>query len=695
MPEPNHLIHETSPYLLQHAYNPVAWHAWNEETLNKAHTEDKPILLSVGYAACHWCHVMEHESFEDPDTAAVMNEYFINIKVDREERPDIDTIELKAGVAMTGQGGWPMNVFLLPDGTPVYGGTYFPPEDKAARYRMPSFKKVVHSLGEAYRTQRDELTERASQLLGMLQEQATRSFGGGKLTTELLDEALDTLAQNFDQRNGGLGGAPKFPQPMTLEFLLRMVARSHSSLPLGLLEHTLRQMALGGIYDQLGGGFHRYSVDAEWLVPHFEKMLYDNAQLARLYVETFQVTGDSFYRRIAEETLDYMAREMLHPQGGFYSTQDADSPAAAGAHKEEGEFFVWTPEEVREALGTDAALFCQVFDITTRGNFEGRNILHLPRPLAQVARVTGVAEERLYEVVARGKQKLWAIREQRIKPDRDEKVLTAWNGMALRAFAAAAAAFERSDYLEIAQRNADFVLANLRSDTGRVLRSWKDGQAVLSGYLEDYALLVDGLLAIYMVDGNPRWLTESVALSDAMLDLFWDTNLNGFYDTASDHETLVVRPRDIGDNATPSGTSAAADVLLRLGALTGNDTYRTRALQALENLTELLRRAPSGFGRALCAVDFALARVREVALVGDLAAPDMQAMQRVLHQAYWPHTVVAYKTPAGGAQPAEELPLLRDREQTDGKATAYVCENFACKLPVTDPAALRQQLESA
>jgi hypothetical protein len=691
---PNRLIHETSPYLLQHAYNPVDWYPWGDEALRRAHEEDKPILLSVGYAACHWCHVMEHESFEDPETAAVMNEHFVNIKVDREERPDIDSIYMQAVIAMTQQGGWPMTVFLLPDGTPFFGGTYFPPDEKAARYRMPGFKQVLISVADYYRNQRDELTERGSMLLSHIDEQTRRSFGDAPLNSDMLDDALANLGQGFDRRNGGFGGSPKFPQPMTLEFLLRATLRTSSTQPLGMLELTLRKMARGGIYDQLGGGFHRYSVDERWLVPHFEKMLYDNAQLARLYLEAYQVTQEPFYRQIAEETLDYMLREMQHPQGGFYSTQDADSPPYQGAHSEEGVFFVWTPEEIREVLGADASLFSQLYDVTAPGNFEGRNILHMPRPLEEVARVTGVALERLEEVQQRGRRRLWEAREQRIKPARDEKVLTAWNGMALRAFAAAAAALGRADYLEAARRNADFLLTNLRrTEDGRLLRSWKDGRATLNGYLEDYAQLADGLLALSTADADPRWLGEALALADALLELFWDDANTTFYDTAHDHETLVTRPRDFGDNATPAGSSVAAEVLLRLAALTGNDIYRTRAEQTLASMTELMGRAPTGFGRLLCAADLALARVREVALVGDVQRDDMRDLLGVLHQSYWPHTVVAIKPTGNGATPPD-LPLLQGRDQVEGKATAYVCENFACKLPVTDAASLRQQLEA-
>ncbi len=691
----NRLINETSPYLLQHAHNPVDWYPWGPDALEKARREDKPILISIGYAACHWCHVMEHESFEDAATAAVMNEYFVNIKVDREERPDLDSIYMSAVQAMTGQGGWPLNVFLLPDGTPFYGGTYFPPDTKAARYRMPSFKQVLLNIAEAYRNRRDELVKSGGELLDHLQRLSTATHNAepAAFSTDLLAAAFATLRRNFDPQHGGFGDAPKFPQPMTLEFLLRYAVRFDHSEARQMLEKTLAKMALGGIYDQLGGGFHRYSVDDHWLVPHFEKMLYDNALLARLYVETFQVTGDPFYRRIAEETLDYLTREMLHPDGGFYSTQDADSETHPGGHKEEGAFFVWTPDEVRELLGEDAALFCTVFDVSRQGNFEGKNILNLPRPLADIARVTGASVERLGEVIQRGRAMLWAAREKRPKPARDEKVLTAWNGMALHAFASAAAAFGRNDYHGIARRNAEFLLRELRRPDGRVLRSWKDGRATLPGYLEDYALLADGLLTLYTVDGDPRWLRETLAIADDLLALFWDDALGGFYDTATDHEALVTRPRDVGDNATPSGNSVAVELLLRLAAFTGNSLYRERAEQVLGSLTTILTRFPQGFGRLLCAADLALARMKELALVGDPARSDTQELRAVALRPYRPYLVVAHMSPGDTLAPTL-TPLLHDRGLIEGKATAYVCEGFTCRLPVTEADDLRQQLDS-
>ena len=696
----NRLIHETSPYLRQHAHNPVDWYPWGSEALEKAHKEDKPIFLSVGYSACHWCHVQMHESFEDPTTAKILNENFVNIKVDREERPDLDNIYMTAVQAMTGSGGWPMTVFMTPDGVPFYGGTYFPPED---RYQMPAFKRVLQGVADAYKNRRDELLEAGNKLLEHMREATTARLAQGQLSAATLDHAFNALQSQFDPRHGGFGRAPKFPQPMTLEFLLRYAHRTGNQQGMAMLEKTLRAMAEGGMYDQLGGGFHRYSVDEQWLVPHFEKMLYDNALLARVYVETYQATGDPFYRRIAEETLAYLVREMRHPDGGFYSTQDADSLPADGAHeheKEEGAFFVWTPAEVREALRGDARIFSQLFDVTERGNFEHKNILHVHRQPADVARVTGLPVERVEAIVERGRRLLFAARERRPRPARDEKVLTAWNGMALRAFAHAARALGRDDYREVARQNAEFLLRELRRDDGQaqghptLLRSWKDGQVGRTpGFLEDYALLADGLLALYEATFEARWLLEARALADAILARFWDDAIAGFYDTASDHESLVVRPRDTGDNATPCGNSVAADVLLRLALIFDDATYRERAEAVLGDMAPFMERYPTGYGRFLAAAEFALSTPKEIALVGDTQAPDTQALLDVVFRPFLPNKVVVLRAPRE-EPPAVPSPLLEGRTALDGRATAYVCERYACKLPVTEPASLAEQLEA-
>jgi uncharacterized protein len=703
----NRLIQATSPYLLQHAHNPVDWYEWGEEALNAAKSADKPILLSVGYAACHWCHVMAHESFEDMETARLMNELFVNVKVDREERPDIDNIYMTAVQAMTGGGGWPMTVFITPEGVPFYGGTYFPP---APRHGMPAFSQVLSAIADAYTNRRDELLTAGKELLEHMRQAAAARLADGQITPALLDDAFAGLHGQFDPAHGGFGGAPKFPQPMTFEFLLRYAQRTGTQLAWDMLDKSLRAMAEGGIYDQLGGGFHRYSVDDHWLVPHFEKMLYDNALLARVYVEMFQATADPFFRRIAEETLDYIAREMRHPAGGFFSTQDADSLPGPGAdHKHEGAFFVWTPAEVREVLGADATVFSYAFDISDRGNFEGKNILHVKRNPAEVARVLGLPVERVEAIVERGRRLLFEARARRPKPDLDDKVIAAWNGMALRAFAHAASALGRDDYREIAVQNAEFVLRELRGADGALLRVWRERgigvggqdpeknlparnpQLPTPGFLEDYALLADGMLALYEATFDSRWLQTAKSLANDMLADFWDDSIGGFYDTAANHEQLIVRPRDTGDNATPAGNSAAADVLLRLAIIFDDPTYRARAETVLGSLAPFLARYPTGFGRYLAAAEFALATPKEIALVGAPDAEDTRALSDAIFRPFRPHKVVLLRQP-GGEPPPIDSPLLAERVQIDGKATAYVCENYACRLPVTDAAALREQL---
>jgi len=679
----NRLVHETSPYLLQHKDNPVDWYPWGDEALGRARAEGKPIMLSIGYAACHWCHVMEHESFEDPETAALMNERFVNIKVDREERPDLDTIYMAAVQAITGQGGWPMTVFLTPDGEPFYGGTYFPPEP---RHGMPAFRTVLASVATAYGEQREEIARNIAALREHLRTglQFAGQVSGETVTVGALDAAVDALGKDFDWVNGGFRGAPKFPQPMTLDFLLRQHIRTDSTQVLDMAERTLQKMATGGLYDQLGGGFHRYSVDAVWLVPHFEKMLYDNALLVPVYLHAYQVTGNEFYRRIVVETLDWATREMVDPAGGFYSTLDADSEG------HEGKFYVWTVDELTALLGADAArLVAAYYDVTARGNFEGVNILHVGEPLAAVAERIGVDPPVVQAALDRARPVLFAARERRVHPGRDEKVLTAWNGLMLRAFAEAAALLDRADYRATAERAAAFALATLRRD-GLLLRTYKDCQSKLNGYLEDYAFLADGLLALYDATFDPRWLTEVHSLADTMVAQFWDDADGGFFDTGRDHEALIARPKSVFDNAIPAGNSVAIEVLQRLAVIYDDTEYAEKADRVLRSLWETMTRYPTGFGRILCALDFALATPQEVALVGALDAPDTAALTAALRRRFRPNTVIALRQPdtAEDDQPA----LLRARDQIDGQATAYVCERYTCQLPVTTPDALAEQL---
>jgi uncharacterized protein YyaL (SSP411 family) len=675
----NRLIHETSPYLLQHAHNPVDWYAWGEEALARARAEDRPILLSIGYSACHWCHVMERESFENPDIAGLMNDLFVNIKVDREERPDLDGIYMQAVQALTGHGGWPMTVFLTPDGVPFYGGTYFPPEDRG---QHPGFPRVLHGVAEAYRARRADVDKNAEQLRQMLQRKIVPQEQG-PLTPDLLDRALQGVINSIDWAEGGFGDAPKFPQPMSLEFLLRGYARTGAPQALQAAELTLDKMAAGGIYDQLGGGFHRYAVDRIWLVPHFEKMLYDNAQLARVYLQAYLVTGKERYRQVVEETLEYVRREMTHPDGGFYSTQDADSEG------EEGKFFVWTVEEVDSLLGLeDGPLFRAYFDVAPGGNFEHKSILHTAEPLETVAQRLGVTPERLRVAVERGRPILHAAREQRIHPARDEKVLTAWNGMMMRAFAEAGAALERAEWIETASTNAEFVLRDLWQE-GRLLRTWKDGRAKLNGYLEDYANYADALIALYEATFDARWLDAARTIANVVLDKFADHESGGFYDTASDHEQLVTRPKDVFDNATPAGSSVAADMLSRLALLTDDARYRAAVEGIMTVLGTVASEHPISFGRLLCAMDFVIGRPREIAIVGPATSDETRALRRAVFGRFLPNRVVAGAS--GTGYPAR-IPLLQDRPLRDGKPTAYVCEGYVCQAPVTTPEALAAQL---
>jgi uncharacterized protein YyaL (SSP411 family) len=708
---PNRLAHETSPYLLQHKDNPVDWYAWGDEAFAAAREADKPILLSVGYSACHWCHVMAHESFEDAAIAAQMNQLFVNIKVDREERPDVDNIYMQAVQSLTGRGGWPMTVFLTPDGTPFYGGTYFPPAD---RQGMPGFPRLLNAVAEAYQTKRQEVVDAGAQLVQAIAAPERLQSGDTLLTPQLLDEAAESMLRAHDDDFGGFGSAPKFPQAMTLDFLMRWHRRSKPALSkvegspsaLEAIHKTLRAMAQGGMYDQVGGGFHRYATDAVWLVPHFEKMLYDNALLARLYLDAWKLTGEPFYRRVTQETLDYVLREMADASGGFYSTQDADSEG------EEGKFFLWTPAELEAVLGQDAALVGAYFGVTQGGNFEGTNILHVRKPperfladltkddpgdpLSQWERV----RERGYNAsdnteafeafLNDAKSKLYAARETRIHPARDEKVLTAWNGLMLRAFAEAALAFDSAPYRDAAVANADFLLSAMRPNH-RLLRTWKEGVARLNGYLEDYAALIDGLIATHAATFESRYLSAAIELADEMIDLFWDDAVQGFFDTGRDHETLITRPRDFFDNATPSGTSLAVDVLLKLALLTDNADYERRATTCLRTLAPYIENAPTAFGRLLAALDFHLSTPQELALVLPADATAGPLLDTVRAR-YAPNLLIV-----GGpfGQPDNPTPLLDDREALGGQPTAYLCERYVCQAPTTDPAELKTQLEAA
>ena len=677
----NALINETSPYLLQHAHNPVDWYPWGDEALAKARAEEKPILLSIGYSACHWCHVMERESFENEEIAKLMNENFINIKVDREERPDLDQIYMNAVQMMTGHGGWPMTMFLTPEGVPFYGGTYFPPAD---RYNMPGFPRVLLSVADAYRSQPDQVAHTSTSMLGELRRVGLAAPSREMLSTELLDASYRRIAKNYDPTNGGFGSAPKFPPAMTLEFLMHIHDRHGWPDALEMVEETCRKMAEGGMYDQLGGGFHRYSVDARWLVPHFEKMLYDNALLARLYLHVYQLTKSEFARRIAEETLDYVVREMTDARGGFYSSQDADSEG------EEGKFFVWSRQEVGATLSeTDAEIFCDYFDVTEQGNFEGQNILHVRSLIEEVAERHKVSVEEARAIVDRGRKTLFDIRERRIKPGRDEKTLTAWNGLMLASFAEGGAILQRDEYIQVAEANAEFILSNLQRD-GLLLRTYKDGEAKLNGYLEDYASLIEGLISLYEATGRVKWIENAIRLTDKMIEEFWDEQDGGFFFTGESHEQLIVRSKDFMDNATPSGNSLAAFALQKLALLTGNETYQRHATTILRLLADQIRRYPSAFSWALCATDFYLSNPKEVAIVGEHGDPNFVGFTRSFWETYLPNRVLAL---AGADYEASEklIPLLADRRTPTG-SWAYVCEAYTCKKPAETPRELADQL---
>ena len=681
-PTPNRLADETSPYLLQHAWNPVDWYPWGPEALERARAEDKPILLSIGYAACHWCHVMAHESFEDAETAALMNEQFVCVKVDREERPDLDGIYMDAVQAMTGQGGWPMTVFLTPEGGPFYAGTYFPKLDRPG---MPSFRKVLLAVADAWAGRREDARRQGAKLVELIVAQATLPGGGtdgdGQPDEAVLREAFEGLRRSFDATWGGFGPAPKFPQPMTLELLLRCQLRGFDGA-LDMAALTLDRMAAGGIFDQLGGGFHRYSTDGRWLVPHFEKMLYDNAQLVRVYTHAWQLTGRARYREIAGRTADYLLRELRHPDGGFFSSQDADSEGV------EGKFFVWDHDELVRVGGELAARW---LGATQRGNWEGTNVLWTPHPAAAVAGEAGLSVEDLEREVADASARLFQAREARVHPATDDKVLAAWNGLAISALAEAGRTFGERRYLDAALAAAEFVLGALRSPDGRLLRSWRDGRQGGPGYLDDHACMAEACLTLYETTFDLRWLREAKRLAAALLELFADPGGDGLYQTGADAEPLVVRPRELFDNAVPAGSSVAADVLQRLGRLTGEQAWEQAGLAALRPVLGVVARAPTGFGHALGAVDFALSRVREVAIVGRPGADDTGALLAEVWRTYQPNRVVAMAAPGDGAAVAE-IPLLAERTALGGRATAYVCEHFVCKLPVTDPGALAAQL---
>jgi uncharacterized protein YyaL (SSP411 family) len=676
----NALANETSPYLLQHAENPVAWLPWGEEAFARARNEDKPIFLSVGYAACHWCHVMAHESFEDSATAALLNEHFIPIKVDREERPDVDSLYMDAVVALTGRGGWPMSVFLTPDGKPFYGGTYFPPE---RRHGLPAFREILQGIDRAWKDDRESLMESATRVTEHVTSTSAGPAGGGDLRPGTLDTAAEALWRGYDGVDGGWGGAPKFPAALAVEFLLRRTVRNGDKLARDLAVQTLEAMAAGGIYDQLGGGFHRYSVDAAWRVPHFEKMLYDNALLARVYLQAWHVTGRDRLLQVARGTLDFLLDEMMLPEGGLASSLDADTEG------EEGRYYIWTDGDFRDAIG-DAAMeeiARTAWGVTPQGNFEGRNVLVRAADAAALEARFGGTRGGWREPLAEAQRRLLAARGRRPRPALDDKVLTAWNGLALMAFAEAARILEDARYLAAAQALAEFLLEKPWTETG-LARSWRAGRARYRAYLEDHAALGVGLLAMYQTDFSRRAYAGARERAEEILLAFADPE-GGFFDTRDDHEPLLARPKTLQDSPVPSGSTLATWLMLILGSLTGENRYEEAARAPIAAMQDAAARHPTSFAGWLCALDMAIGPMVQLALIGSPESVGVKALARVAHSRYMPNMVVAAGDGTGTADP----PLLRDRPALDGEATAYLCRDFACELPTKSPDTLANQLD--
>jgi uncharacterized protein YyaL (SSP411 family) len=683
MPFTNRLANESSPYLRQHAHNPVDWFPWGDEAIWRAQHFDRPIFLSVGYSACHWCHVMEHESFENEEIARILNDNFVSIKVDREERPDLDQIYMHAVQMISGQGGWPMTVFLTPDLRPFTGGTYFPPED---RYGRPGFKRILLMLAQAWKEKRGDIDQAAADVTQHLQGMGALPGAVGPLNADLLRGAKDTLARAYEPRHGGFGKAPKFLHTMDIRLLLRLAKRFDDEQALHMARHTLEQMAMGGIYDHLGGGFARYSTDDRWLVPHFEKMLYDNALLVVAYLEGYQATGEPLYRHVVEETLGWVGREMTRPDGPFFSTLDADSEGV------EGKFYVWTQEEIEATLGDDAPLLVACYGVRPGGNWTDphdpttpKNILHLEHSLADLSSRYRKDEDDLRATLSACREKLLLAREKRVHPGLDDKTLTAWNGLMITAFATAAAVLDRPEYAETASRAADFILAKMRTPDGRLLRTCSPtSEAKLNGYLEDYAFLLEGLVSLYEATFDPRRLDEAREIAGVMLEQFWDDEAGGFFYTGNDHEALIARGKDPHDNATPSANSVAVTALLRLVKLTGDAGLQTRAETTLGLYAELMEARPFATGQMLLALDYHLGPVQEFAVVGDIRGEGTRRVLRAIQKGFRPNKAVAAGT-------GDRVPLLAGKAAKGG-VTTYLCEDFACQEPLVGPEALESAL---
>jgi len=671
--KPNRLITEQSPYLRQHAYNPVDWYPWGEEALARARAEDKPILLSIGYSSCHWCHVMERESFEDEETARIINEFFVPIKVDREERPDLDQIYMDAVQLLSGRGGWPLTMFLTPEGEPFYGGTYFPRED---RFGLPGFKRVLMAVAQAYRQRREEVAQSVERIGQALATLSHFKPSGGQLSTQDIDAAAQSLAKYYDEVNGGIGQAPKFPNTFIFSLFLRVWRRTKEPLFAQMMRHTLTKMAKGGIYDQIGGGFHRYAVDSAWLVPHFEKMLYDNALLARLYLDAARALGEQEFANVARDIFAYVLREMTSPEGGFYSSQDADSEG------EEGKFFLWTRQEVRQIVGEELAPLAErFFDVTEEGNFEGRNILHRTIDPPEAARLFGLDETTVVKAIEEIKRRLFIAREQRVKPERDEKILAAWNGLMISAFSEGYLALGEPRYLQAAQRAFDFVMSKMWTE-GRLKRSYKDGVARFNAYLEDYACMASAALDLYEATLDSAYLSAAERLAQVVLDHFADAENGGFFFTADDHEPLITRSKPVFDGSTPSGNSEMAMALLRLHAYTGQERYLKEAESVLALVSSAMREQPIAFGRLLEAADLYAEGPDEIVLVGSASPDELKKWLRYIGQHYLPNRALfAVDDTSSGSGFVPEAAV--GKTKVDGRLTVYLCRKRTCSAPQT------------
>jgi len=675
----NRLVRETSPYLLQHAHNPVDWYPWGEEALSRAKKEDRPIFLSIGYSSCHWCHVMEKESFENEAIAGIMNLRFINIKVDREERPDLDEVYMNAVQVMTGFGGWPMTVFLTPDLIPFHAGTYFPPEDRGG---MPGFSKVLVVVSDYYRSHRREVKKMEAQLKNALLQITEMIVSTEAVSDKVLTKAFAALESQFDPIYGGFGNAPKFPSGMALSFLLRYWKSTSSKNALGMVEKTLEKMADGGIYDHLGGGFHRYSVDERWLIPHFEKMLYDNALLSRTCFEAYQATGKEKYREIGEEILQYVLREMKHPEGGFYSTQDADSEG------EEGKFYVWTRDEIKELLGKERGTpFCAYYGVATEGNFEGgRSVLHIASTLEKVSQLYGMSVVELRKILAEGRQKLYAEREKRARPKRDEKILTSWNGLMLSGFVDGFKVTEKEEYLNEAKETGRFILREMRED-GDLLRVFRGGKSRVKGYSEDYAFCIQALIDLYEATFETQWLKEAEDLNQRMIDQFWDEKNGGFFFTGKENEPLIARSKNPYDNAIPSANSIAVFNLIKLGYLTGEESFKSKAEQILRLFHKFLDQHPSGFAQMLSGLSFFL-NPQEIGIVGSRDDPRTKSMLKEIYRAYLPNRILSLRDPREAVE-ENWFPFLMEKGMPE-VPTTFVCKGFTCLPPVKNVEELKK-----